>query len=163
MAPTAELIKYLTDNHIKFSVTSHVPTHTSRAIAMANHVSEECVSTVRVFRASQKYWLAVVPGHSQLNMDELCRALGAEVIPVSELDAERLFPECESGALPPFGKLFGMNVIVDATFQRTGWLVFNACRHAVSVKMEWNAFERLEHPRVAQIVESADIFEEGPM
>lgn len=163
MAPTADLIKYLTDNHVAFNALSHVPTHTSRAVAMANHVSEECVSTVRVFRALQKYWLAVLPGNSQLNIDELRRLLSADVSPVSDWDVERLFPECESGALPPFGKLYGMNVIADATFQRTGRMVFNACCHTVSIAMDWSAFERLEHPQIAQIVESADILEEGAM
>jgi Ala-tRNA(Pro) deacylase len=158
MTTTGELLNYLSVNQALFRIRTHLPTLTSRAIAVANHVSEESVARILVFKADSQYWMAVYPGDSQLNKEAVCRGLNIERIEkVNEWDLERLFPGCETGAIPPFGNLFGLNVIVDSSFPRIGQMVFNVCSRSSSVTIEWSDFDRLVHPCVAPFAEPASV------
>jgi Ala-tRNA(Pro) deacylase len=62
-----------------------------------------------------------------------------------------VFPDCETGAMPPFGNLYGLPVYVDRHLARERELVFQAGNHREAVRVEYSDFERLVHPTVADL------------
>lgn len=154
MATTTDLASYLNDNNVKFRIRLHLPTYTAHALAAANHVHVSAVAQTVVVQAEGKYWMTVFPGDMQLNATALARVLESEhVHEASAWDLQGLFPDCDIDSLPPFGNLYGLDVIADPSLEQAGTIVFHACSRTSSVTVEWSAFKRLVRPVLAHIAE----------
>jgi Ala-tRNA(Pro) deacylase len=95
--------------------------------------------------------MVVLPACCRVDTTALARALGErEVAFVSEVDLASLFPDCETGAMPPFGELYGLPVWVDACFGKEGPFAFQAGNHHELVRIRYEEFERLVQPKVAE-------------
>ena len=66
----------------------------------------------------------------------------------TELDFKDAFPECEIGAMPPFGNLYGMEVFTAASLAEDENIAFNAGSHTELVQLSYKDFERLAKPKV---------------
>lgn len=160
MATTTDLAAYLSDNHVSYRIRSHVPTYSVGALAAVNHASESEVARNLVFEAGGKFWMTVFPGDLQLDPDALRRVLKTQhVREAVESELRGLFPACEVEAIPPFGNLYGVNVVADPSFERTGLMVFNACSRSSSIIIAWSAFRRLVRPVLARITEPVHWYE----
>jgi len=62
-----------------------------------------------------------------------------------------LFPQCEAGAMPPFGNLFNLPVCVDQTLASDEEIIFNAGNHTQTVRMKYADFARLVKPQVVSV------------
>lgn len=84
-----------------------------------------------------------------VDFGELRKDLNASKVELAtEADFKELFPECEVGAMPPFGNLFAMDVIVERTLADTHEIAFNAGNHKELIRMSYADFERLVRPKV---------------
>jgi len=96
--------------------------------------------------------MAVVPANREVNLEALRQAAGAAY---AELAQEREFkgdfPECEAGAMPPFGNLYGMAVYVEPHLAEDALIAFNAGTHTEVVRMAYKDFERLTHPQLVDM------------
>ena len=140
---------FLDDQHVTYAVLDHRPAYTAQEEAAAAHVSgNQWAKTVACF-ADDRPILAVLSAVSVIDFDRLREIAGArEVRLASERECERLFPDCETGAMPPLGPLFGQEVFVDRSLAGRGDIVFEAGSHRHAVKVKYEEFARIVHPTV---------------
>jgi len=109
---------------------------------------KELAKTV-IVKLDGRMAMAVLPASHRIVFDMLTQATG---IRRAELTDERefaaLFPECEPGAMPPFGNLYGMDVLVADTLAEDEEIAFNACSHSELIRMLYKEFARLAQPKV---------------
>jgi Ala-tRNA(Pro) deacylase len=150
--PIRRLRDFLDSHHIRYFVISHSPAYTAQEIAASAHVSgKELAKTVMV-SVGGKMAMVVLPASRQLDF-ELLRALcgTGEVALAEEKEFGGLFPECEIGAMPPFGNLYGMEVYADDELDDGHDITFNAGAHTELLKMSWSDYRRLVNPLIARL------------
>jgi Ala-tRNA(Pro) deacylase len=150
--PAKKLKEFLDSNSIKYVVISHSTAYTAQEIAASSHVrGQELAKTVMV-KADGKMAMAVVPASHKIDfslLSEVARAGNVKL--ASEAEFRSLFPDCEAGAMPPFGNLYGIPVFVDASLAADEEIAFNAGTHTELVKLSFKDFERLVTPTVAAL------------
>ena len=152
--PAQKLKQFLDENGVRYVRIIHSPAYTSQEIAANAHVpGKELAKTVMV-RLDGKMAMAVVPATTQVDLDKLRKATGASSAEVAtEADFRDAFPECEAGAMPPFGNLYDMQVLVDKALKEDETIAFNAGAHSELVKMEFADYKRLVKPKLADIAD----------
>ena len=144
--------QFLDERHVPFEILEHAPTYSAQRMAHALHVRGEEVAKSVVLRADGRYVLALVPASCHVDMEKARRALQTDTCDLAEEGMlERLFPDCERGAMPPFGSQYGLMSMVDEALTRDERLVFEGNTHNEAIRMPYREFARLEHPRVAAI------------
>jgi len=149
--PVSKLIEFLNSNEIKYVIISHSKAYTSQEIAASAHIpGKEMAKTVMV-KTDGKMTMAVLPASYKVNFDQLKEATGTGKIQLaSEQEFADMFPECEIGAMPPFGNLYGMEVFVAATLAEDEEIAFNAGSHTELIRLLYKDFERLVKPKVVK-------------
>jgi Ala-tRNA(Pro) deacylase len=128
-----------------------MPAFSAHNVAMATHAPDREMAKTLVVQAGKQKWLAVLRADCRIDQRLLRHALETHSIHfVSEEELETLFPNCEVGAMPPFGNLYGLPVIVDKSLAEDEEIIFNACTHTESVRMKFEDFERLVKPMVME-------------
>jgi len=93
--------------------------------------------------------MAVLPAKYHVDLLHLKERAGARAAALAtEDDFQGVFPGCETGAMPPFGNLFGLSVYADVNLERDREIAFNAGTHRELIRMSWEDFKRLVNPRV---------------
>jgi Ala-tRNA(Pro) deacylase len=152
-AMIAEKIKkFLDDNKVKYVTITHSAAYTANDIAHAAHVSgREMAKTVMV-DADGRLVMAVLPASKRLSFVEAARVVGGKNVRLAhEYEFGAQFPGCETGAMPPFGNLYGVDVYVDPSLCADEEIVFNAGTHTELIRMRYDDFERLVHPKIASL------------
>lgn len=150
--PVQRLKAFLDKNDIRYVLISHSRAFTAAATAAITHTPGKEIAKTVVVKVNGKLAMAVVPGSRHLDLKALEDELGArDVTLVSEDEFQNVFPDCELGAMPPFGTLYGLNVYVDAKLEDDPEIAFNAGSHRELMRMQYADYERLEHPRVMRI------------
>lgn len=154
MAKMSDLLKYLNQTGVQYQVISHVPAFSARSVALATNVPDTELAKTLLVRADEQYWMAVLRGDCQLNQKLLKHALEAKHVSLaSEEELTVFFPDCEVGAMPPFGKLYALPVVVDKALAEDEIIVFNACTHTQSIKLKFADYDRLVRPITAEIAD----------
>ena len=150
--PMRKLTKFLDDNRVRYVRISHSPAYTAQEIAASAHVpGRELAKTVMV-KLDGRMSMVVLPASTQIDLEQLRRATGAHAVVLATEDEFRgLFPECELGAMPPFGNLFSMPVVVAEELSEDDEIAFNAGSHTELVRMDWADYRRLVEPRVVDL------------
>ena len=145
----ASLTEYLDQNHVKYVIITHSPAYTAEGIAGLTHISgKELAKTVMV-KLDEKMVMAVLPANLHVDLANLKRALKAKTVELaSEDDFRDRFADCETGAMPPFGNLFGLPVFADENLARDKEIAFNAGTHRELIRMSWDDYHRLAEPMV---------------
>ena len=145
----ASIANYLEHNHARYSVIPHPAAYTAQEEAAAAHVPGAAWAKTVVCMADDELFLAVVPAPCAVDFDRLKRTVDADSVRLA-LEPEFLpaYRECEPGAMPPFGRLFGQRVFVDATLARDPEIVFSGGSHRDAIRMPYREFERLSGPTV---------------
>jgi Ala-tRNA(Pro) deacylase len=140
---------YLEKEKVRYEHEVHRTAYTAQEVAAEEHVPGKMVAKTVVIKADDHFALAVLPASARTNFARLKAALGArEVRLASELEFTGLFPDCEVGAMPPFGNLYGVPVYVDTSLTSDEEIVFNAGTHQDTIRMKYADFERLALPTV---------------
>jgi len=150
--PVRKLKEYLENNHIEYSTILHSPVYTAQEIAASAHVpGKELAKTVMV-KINDKMAMAVVTASDKVDFKGLKKAAGVEKAELaSEEEFKNMFPECDIGAMPPFGNLYEMEVFVADHLSEDEEIAFNSGSHDELIKMSYRDFERLVHPRKVHI------------
>jgi Ala-tRNA(Pro) deacylase len=153
--PVRKLLEFLNSNNIKFVTISHSEAFTSQEIAASAHIpGKEMAKTVMV-KSDGKMTMVVLPSSYKVDLKKFQEAAGAKKIELAnEQEFAALFPDCEIGAMPPFGNLYGMEVFVAATLTEDEEIAFNAGSHTELIKLDYKDFERLVNPTVVTISSS---------
>jgi Ala-tRNA(Pro) deacylase len=99
--------------------------------------------------------MAVVPASRHVDLALLKKAAGAHTVELTtELEFKDKFPDCEAGAMPPFGNLYGMAVYVDESLASNQEITFNAGTHRDLLRMDWDDLVRLVEPTIVRITKA---------
>jgi Ala-tRNA(Pro) deacylase len=141
------LKEYLGKEGVAYTVDEHPARYTAQELAQIEHVSGRLIAKVVMVVADGKPVMVVVPGIVKVDLGVVREALGAEEVRLAlEEEFGHLFPDCEVGAMPPFGNLYGVPVLVDAALARDPVILFNAGSHRRTMTMTYADYARLVMP-----------------
>jgi Ala-tRNA(Pro) deacylase len=147
--PVQRLIAFLDEHQVKYVVITHSRAFTTQEVAAMAHIPGKELAKSVIVEIDGELAMAVLPGSEKVDVDLLRDALGAEQVALAKESAfEDRFPECDLGAMPPFGNLYGMPVYVADSLTEDDEIAFNAGSHTELVKMSYRDFERLVEPRI---------------
>jgi len=151
MPIVSRLVEYLDENGVIYAAIRHPKAYTAQEVAAQLHCKgKDMVKTV-VVKAGQQSLLAVLPSTHRVDFELLSKALQFEDVRLaSEPEFQSLFPECEPGAMPPLGNLYGLPVLCEESLTQDEVIHFNAGTHTDAVRMRFEDFRRLVKPRVAR-------------
>jgi Ala-tRNA(Pro) deacylase len=145
-----KLRDYLDHQGASYKVLHHDPVFSSQDLAAAEHVPGMQVIKPVVVRADGQYVMCVLPASRRIDLTELRDELHAEDVRLAEEQTlQLLFPECELGAEPPIGCLFGLPTVMDDSLQQDATVTFQAGTHQEAVTMPLGEFCRVAHPDIA--------------
>ena len=149
-----KLEKYLHKHRVQYEIIVHPTRYTSDEIAQAEHVPGNQVAKVVMLRCHDKDVMAVFPASHSVDFFNMSTMLGTQDVRMErESEFAKLFPDCEVGAMPPFGKLYGLPLYCDRSLAKELEIEFNAGTHTDTIRMEFSEFERLEAPIILNFSE----------
>ena len=146
--PIQRLKNVLNQNGIKYVILKHSPAYTAQEIAAAAHIPGKEVAKTVILKLDGIFAMAVLPASCQIDFELLQDAFSATRVELATEDEfEKLFPNCEAGAMPPFGNLYGMHVYVAPELAEDEYIAFNAGSHSELIQMRYVDFEDLVQPQ----------------
>lgn len=142
---------YLSEHNVEFEVLPHEPTYDAQHMAHAVHAPGSEVAKTVLLRANHgySYVVAVLPATRRIDLKKVGEMLnGANVELATEIEIAEHCPDCEMGALPPFGWKYGMETLVDESLTKDAEIVFEGNTHRESIRMKYADFYRLAEPLV---------------
>jgi len=150
--PAQQLKSFLDSNHVKYKTISHSPEYTAQEIAASAHIPGKDLAKTVIVKVDGEFAMAVLPATRHLSLSRLKKAAGAGDAEIaSEDEFEKLFPDCELGAMPPFGNLYDMPVFAAEQLTEDETIAFNAGSHSELVQLAYKDFDKLVHPKVAPL------------
>lgn len=143
-----KLRDFLDKNSVSYQVVAHPQAFTAQRTAQAQHVPGKELAKVVMLRHGAEFFMVVLPAPYRVDLARAAAVIGKEVSLATEEQFTGLFPQCEAGAMPPFGNLYDLPVYVDEVLTRDDEIVFNAGTHTQTVKMKYADFARLVQPKV---------------
>ncbi len=152
--PLSKLIQYLDDNDKKYVVIKHSKAYTAQEVAASAHIPGKDMVKAVMLKIDGDMKMAVLPSTHQVNFELLKDLLETDDVELAAEDEfKTLFPDCEPGAMPPFGNLYDMDTYVAETLTDNKEIAFNAGTHKELVKMSYSDFEELVQPKVLSMAE----------
>lgn len=146
------IIDFLQASGIPFARHVHPRVIPAQELAASIHVSGYRVAKAVLADVGGTRWIAVLPAAEMLDLPKLASYLGASSARLlTEDEFSALFPDCEIGAEPPFGQLYGLPVVADVSLTEDETILFRAGSHEEAIEMTFDDFARLENPRLADI------------
>jgi Ala-tRNA(Pro) deacylase len=147
--PAQRLKGYLDLNKIKYVSVVHSEAYTAQEIAELTHIAGKELAKTVIVKKDGQMTMAVLPASHKIDWDLLKEATGADKIELAEeKEFEGMFPDCDIGAMPPFGNLYGMEVYVEESLTKDREIAFNSGSHIELVKLSYEDFSRLIKPKV---------------
>lgn len=153
--PLSSLREYLDKHEIKYVVISHSLAYTAQGVAALTHIPGKDLAKTVIVKIDGKPAMAVVPASFRVDLRLLKKVTGAQTVELaSENEFKGLFPECETGAMPPFGNLYGIDVYADERLAKDRDISFNAGSHRELIRLSWENFDRLVKPRIVDLTKT---------
>ena len=147
--PLSMLREFLDRNRIQYLVISHSVAYTAQGIAALTHIPGKELAKTVIMMVDGRLAMAVVPASFRVDLYRLKKFLGADSVELAnEIQFRSSFPDCETGSMPPFGNLYGMDVFVDETLAEDKEIAFNAGSHRELVRMKFADFRDLVKPAI---------------
>jgi Ala-tRNA(Pro) deacylase len=142
---------YLREDQVSFETHHHPTAFTAQEVAASEHTPGKMVVKVVMVLADGELAMLAMPAPYQADLDRVAEVLGAtEVRLAHEEEFAPAFPDCEVGAMPPFGNLYGLPVYVDEALAEDETIVVQAGTHTDTIRLRYADFERLVRPTVAR-------------
>lgn len=143
------LTDYLDKNSIKYVQLTHSPAYTASEVAATAHMPGRMMAKAVIAVTEGKMTVLVLPAASMVDFGVLRNAMNVSDIRLAtETEFKEIFKDCEIGAMPPFGNLFGLDTVVDRGLTGTHDIAFNAGNHKELIRLSYPDFERLARPRI---------------
>ena len=158
MAIPSSITSYLKHHRVRYSVIQHPLAYTAQEEAAVAHVPGREWAKAVVCMADGQPVFAVLPATHQVDFACLRSAVQAKTVRLAqEAELQPLYSDCEVGAMPPFGPLYGHRVFVDASLTADPEIAFNAGSHREAIRMTYQDFEKLVNPTVADFATRIDV------
>ena len=147
MSISVRLKSFLDENGVKYVTITHSRAYTAQEVAESCHVPAKDLAKTVMIHADGNFMMTVVPGSRRISFPLLKAIVNADEIRLAtEGEFKGLFPECQAGAMPPFGSLYGLPVYADNALSEDEDIVFNAGNHTEAIRMRYADFQRLARP-----------------
>jgi len=147
-----KLRDYLDRSVVGYEVISHRQAFTAQEVAQAEHISGKELAKVVMLRSGKHFSMVVLPAPLRVDLDKAKAAMQMpDLVLATEDEFAGLFPQCEPGAMPPFGNLYDLPVYVDESLTKDESIVFNAGNHTQTVRMQYADFARLVQPTIVAV------------
>jgi Ala-tRNA(Pro) deacylase len=151
--PASKLREFLDNHGVKYVSVRHSPAFTAQEVAQSVHVSGRDFAKTIVVSIDSGMAMVVLPASRRIVMSDLREMLQVPHVRLaSEQEFRDLFPDCELGAMPPFGNLYGLPVYVAESLAEEAEIAFNAGTHTEVIKMRYEDFEALAKPVVLAFI-----------
>lgn len=149
MSVAQRLKRALDAREIPYQTIPHRPGYTATAAATETHTPRQEFAKVVVVWADGQFAMAVLPADHQVRLTELRREMAAhEIRLATEDEIARLCPDCEVGAEPPLGNLYGLPVFLSSWLTGDEAITFHGGTHREAVRMKLQDYMNLVRPRV---------------
>lgn len=146
---TKTLKEYLDTQDIKYTTTNHSPAFTAMEVAQMAHVPGKQMAKVVITRLEQRLTMMVLPANYRINSARMVQAMHTANLRIaSEGEFGHMFPDCELGAMPPFGQLYGMHTYVAQSLTEDKYITFSAGTHSEVITMLTKDYLRLVKPKI---------------
>lgn len=143
------LTEYLDGHNTAYVVISHSSAYTAQGVAGLAHIPGKELAKTVIVRLDGQLAIAVLPANFHVDLEFLRRAANAKSVALAaEEEFKNRFPQCETGAMPPFGNLFGLEIFADNSLEKDKEIAFNAGTHRELIRMTWEDFKKLAKPRM---------------
>ncbi len=148
------LLDLLKNSHTDFEVLEHERCHSAQEMAQAVHIPGRDVAKPVLIRDGDDLHLVVVAAERRVDLDRLGESLHLKNPRLAtEQELAGLFPDCEVGAMPIFGNLYGMRVAVDSNLVPEDKIAFPAGTHEQAIRLATADFMRLAEPTIVEVGE----------
>ena len=143
------LQSYLDEMGVPYKLSHHPTTYTAQDLAAVEHISGGKVIKPVVVKADGKFMLCALPASYRVDVSALREELNArEVTLVDEQTLGEIFHDCELGAEPPIGRLYGLSTLMDDSLEKDAQVTFQAGTHRDAVTMSLRDYIRLTEPQI---------------
>jgi Ala-tRNA(Pro) deacylase len=150
-------LEYLDKKKVRYSHSIHPRAETALETADAERMPAHEFAKTVVYFSERGFGIAVVPADKFVDLVKLGKLIGSPYVRLaSEIELAELFPDCEIGAMPPFGNSAKMPVIVDAELAGD-FIAFTIGTHWDTVRMSFADFQRIASPSVAAFAVGQDV------
>ena len=147
--PVKKLKTFLDENNVKYLTIRHSRAYTSQEIAASSHIAGKEIAKTVMINIDGKMIMAVLPASYHIDFESLKEIFGTKNVTLAtEPEFKYRFPDCELGAMPPFGNLYDMEVYVAESLSEDKEIAFNAGSHTELIKLDYVDFECLVNPRI---------------
>lgn len=138
---------YLRSRGVLHETLLHRPSPTAAHRAQSVHVSGARVAKAVLIRAGSGFVLAVLPATHRIDLDRLAGILRTTDLGIAtENELESVFSDCELGAIPPFGSIYGLRTVVDASLAGGNEIVIEGNARHEDLRIRFRDFEAIESP-----------------
>ncbi len=160
--PVKKLKEFLDSQQIKYVTISHSLAYTAQGIAALTHTPGKELAKTVIVKVDDRLAMAVLPASCHVDVARLQAAIGAKTLSLAkEKEFKDRFPECELGAMPPFGNLYDMPVFVDESLTQDKEIAFNAGSHRELIRLAYEDFARLVKPTILKFSSAPDVESRG--
>ena len=140
---------YLDKNHIPYQTITHPTTFSAQYTAHSVHMPGKEIAKPIIIKINGKPLMVVVTANQKVNLTFLKRIFSTvDVELAKETEFANMFPDCEPGAIPPFGTLYGMDELISEDLTEDEEICFNAGNHTELIRMKYSDFAKLIHPKI---------------
>ena len=149
MPQQKRILEFLKENNVSFTMSQHPKAYTAQRVAASAHIRGKILAKTIVVKINGKMALAVLPANDRISFKEFSRQLHVKKVELAtEEEFRKIFPDCETGAMPPFGNLYDIATYVASDLTQNNEIAFNACNHIDIITMKFEDYNRLVSPIV---------------
>ena len=145
------LIDCLNEHKTQYEILHHAETVSAQRIAQAEHVKGRHHAKVVIVKSGDQHLMIVLPADHQIDLEKVEKAIGNPASLGKEQEFKSRFPDCATGAMPPFGNLYDLQTYVDEHLSEQDYIVFEAGTHTEAIKMNYRGYEKIVKPKVAHL------------
>ena len=150
--PVLKLKEFLDSHDVKYVCISHSPAYSAQTIAASAHIPGKELAKTVIVKIDDKFAMAVLPASYRVQLGHLKVAVSASHVELAtESEVEQLFPDCEMGAMPPFGNLYNLDVYAAEQLTEDEEIAFSAGSHTELIRMSYKDFESLVTPKITAL------------
>ena len=150
--PTNQLREYLDSNNVQYTVIEHSLAYTAQEIAASAHVPGKQLAKTVMIKIDDHMAMVVLPAPERVNFERIKEYTGAGIVKLAtEREFKNMFPDCEPGAMPPFGNLYGIEVYAAESLAEEMDIAFCAGSHTELIRLPFKDFKRLVEPKILNI------------
>ncbi|HAZ7573395.1 YbaK/EbsC family protein [Legionella sp. PATHC032] len=150
--PVTKLKQFLDSHKIKYLSIAHSPAYTAQEIAASAHVSGKQLAKTVIIKMDGCLAMVVLPASDHITFMKLKEVIGASALELAtESEFEGKFAECDVGAMPPFGNLYDLPVLVSTKLSEQDNILFNAGSHSELLQLSFSDFEKLVKPTLVKL------------